>query len=272
MATMDMLALLTHFPRQAYVEFESPQAATATKYVIEDSLVRVPQGQKQMTVTFYNPMQNPFKTLPKDAPTRKDQTRQGGQYNERPNYGNNYGNNNYGNNNYNNNNNNFGGNNFGGGYRGRGGYNRGGMNQNFNRNFNNQMGFNGPMGGGFNGGMGGGNFNSFNNRGHMSGMRGGGGMRGRGGNMMGMNPIGGMGMGMGGMPMGMMGNGMPSKLLNFNNYPTLHANMGPDFQGMGNFNPGGFGFQNQGGGPGGGGQGGPGDWGNPHGVKRPRPE
>ncbi|CAI6014346.1 unnamed protein product [Clonostachys chloroleuca] len=138
-------------------------------------------------------------------------------------------------------------NNAGGGFsRGRGGFNggRGNMNQNnYNRNFSggNNMGYNNNMmgGGGFNGHNGQGNF-GFNNRGMMGGMRGGPNMRGRGGMMM--NP---MGMGMG-MPMGMMG---------------------PGFQGMpGNFN-GGFGFnQNQGGG------GSSGDWGNPHGAKRPRPE
>ncbi|KAJ4018057.1 hypothetical protein NW752_001968 [Fusarium irregulare] len=225
---------------QAYVEFYSPQASTATKHRIEQILAES-QGAKKVTLAYWAPNVNPFKTLPKDAPARgKDQSRAPSGYNDRSN--------NMGGN--------FGGS--GGGFRGgRGGYNRGGMNQggynrNFNNNNNNMGGFNNNMGGGYNGPMGGGGNFGFNNRGGMmgGGMRGGpGGMRGgRGGGMMNMNPMGGMPMGMpGNMGMGMMGpNGMPG------------------FQGMPpNFNPG-FGFnQNQGGG---------GDWGNPHGAKRPRPE
>ncbi|KAF4984427.1 hypothetical protein FZEAL_390 [Fusarium zealandicum] len=227
---------------QAYIEFYSPQATTATKHCIDQILAENQTSMKKVTLTYWNPSINPFKTLPKDAPARgKDQNRAPtGSYNDRGNS--------------------MGGN-FGGGFRGgRGGYNRGGMNQgNYNRQYinnnNNMGGFNPNMGGGFNGPMGGGggggNF-GFNNRGGMmgGGMRGGpGGMRGGRGGMMGMNPMGGMPMGMpGNMGMGMMGpNGMPG------------------FQGMPpNFNPG-FGFnQNQGGGGG--------DWGNPHGAKRPRPE
>ncbi|KAF4335696.1 heterogeneous nuclear ribonucleo HRP1 [Fusarium beomiforme] len=221
---------------QAYIEFYSPQASTATKRRIEQILAESQGAQKKVTLTYWATTNNPFKTLPKDAPARaKDQTRtpSGSYNNDRGGH--------------------MGGN-FGGGFRGgRGGYNRGGMNQgNYNRNFNNNnMGGYNNMGGGYNGPMsvGGGNF-GFNNRGGMmgGGMRGGpGGMRGGRGGMMGMNPMGGMPMGMpGNMGMGMMGpNGMPG------------------FQGMPpNFNPG-FGFnQNQGGG----------DWGNPHGAKRPRPE
>ncbi|KAF4993065.1 hypothetical protein FDECE_13523, partial [Fusarium decemcellulare] len=145
---------------QAYVEFYSPQAATATKHCIEQILADNQSGQKKVSMSYWNPSINPFKTLPKDGPVRaKDQNRApSGSYNDRGN--------------------NMGGN-FGGGFRGgRGGYNRGGMNQgNYNRNFNNNMGggFNPNMGGGFNGPMGGGNFGGgFNNRGGMMG----GGMRG----------------------------------------------------------------------------------------------
>ncbi|PNY23575.1 Uncharacterized protein TCAP_06481 [Tolypocladium capitatum] len=224
---------------QAYVEFQSRQGATAAKHFIDQAAGEgTPPAQKKMTTSYWNPGMNPFRTLPKDAPARvKEQPRSApsGPYNDRGGYG--------------------------GGFRGRGGFSggRGGMNQNTfnnNRNFNNNLGFNNNMGGGgggFNGPMGGGNFGFNGGRGGMmgGGMRGGpGGMRGgRGGNMMGMGPMGGMPMGMPGN-MGMMGmGGMPG------------------FQGMNpNFNAGGFGFgQNQGGG-------GNGDWGNPHGAKRPRPE
>jgi hypothetical protein len=198
---MTELADLIH--RQAYVEFYSPQASTATKHRIEQILAESQGAQKKVTLAYWNPTINPFKTLPKDAPTRgKDQSRAPSTYNDRSN--------NMGGN--------FGGS--GGGFRGgRGGYNRGGMNQGgYNRNFNNNMGgFNNNMGGGYNGPMGGGGNFGFNNRGGMmgGGMRGGpGGMRGgRGGGMMNMNPMGGMPMGMpGNMGMGMMGpNGMPGK-------------------------------------------------------------
>ncbi|KJZ79354.1 hypothetical protein HIM_01505 [Hirsutella minnesotensis 3608] len=222
---------------QAYVEFVSRQAATAAKHYVDQFAGDASQSaQKKMTTSYWNPGMNPFRTLPKDAPARvKEQqprTAPSGPYNDRGNYG--------------------------GGFRGRGGFNggRGNMGQgNFNRNYNNNnMGYNNNMGGGFNGPMGGGGNFGFGGRGNMmgGGMRGGpGGMRGgRGGNMMGMGPMGGMPMGMpGNMGMMGMGGGMPG------------------FQGMNpGFNAGGFGFgQNQGGG-------GNGDWGNPHGAKRPRPE
>ncbi|UNI24233.1 hypothetical protein JDV02_009999 [Purpureocillium takamizusanense] len=222
---------------QAYIEFYSRQAATAAKHHIDHAASESaqPGQQKKLTTSYCHPGMNPFRTLPKDAPARvKEQPRAApsGPYNDRGNYG-------------------------GGGFRGRGGYGGGrGMNQNnfnSNRNFNNNMGFNNNnMGGGFNGPMGGGNFGFQGGRGGMmgGGMRGGpGGMRGgRGNNMMGMGgPMGGMPMGMpGNMGMMGMGGGMPG------------------FQGMNpNFN-GGFGFNQS--------QGGGGDWGNPHGAKRPRPE
>lgn len=195
------------------MEFTTPQAATATKHMIEN----LGQGRKHM-VNYTNPHTNPFRTLPKDAPMRKEGNRPGG---FSPGGGNM----------------NFGMNNMGGGFRGRGGYNnRGGMNNFNNRNnFTPMGGFQGAAGpaggmmGGFQGGpMGGMQNYGFNNRGGMmGGMRGGpGGMRGgRGGNMgagnmmgmPGMNPMGAMGMnpmagGMNPMMGGMGGNmGMQGK-------------------------------------------------------------
>ncbi|CAK7232223.1 hypothetical protein SCUCBS95973_008188 [Sporothrix curviconia] len=275
---------------QAYIEFTSQQAATATKHRIESQASGEFQaGQKRHSVIFSSPTTNPFRTLPKETPGRggahNQQNRNvsgSGSYQDRSGGSNNYNNNN---NNYGNNNNN---------YRGRGGgnmyNNRGGMgNQGFNRNFsggnmnafNNggagPMNFGGAMGGGFNNG--GGNF-----RGNMGGgMRGGGGpgMRGRGGPMGGM--MGGMGPGMGGMGgmgsmnpmgnmpgamggmggMGGMGMGMVSGMPNFQG---MHPNFTPNFFGAGGGGGGGVG-----GNPGGGNQGG-GEWQNPHGAKRQRPE
>ena len=202
--------------RQAYVEFTTTQAATATKHKIESTGAPGQANRKHM-VTYTYPQANPFRTLPKDAPMRKDnQARGGGGFNSPMNNNMGFMNN-------------MGG---GGGFRGgRGGFNnRGGMNNNNMgyRNFNQPMGGNfqpGPMGGGFQGGQMGGMSNyggGFNNRGNMmgGGMRGGG-MRGRGGgpmggapNMMGMptmGPMGGMGMnpmagGMNPMMGGMGGN------------------------------------------------------------------
>lgn len=185
--------------RQAYIEFQTRQGSTSAKRYIDSVSADIVQpGQKQLTVSYWNPGVNPFRTLPKDAPTRvKEQPRAApsGSYNDRGNYG---------------------------GFRGRGGMggHRGGMNPGFNRNYggnmgynNNNMGgggFNGPMGGGGGGGGGGGSNYLFSGRGGPSGMMRGGHsvMRGRGGGgggMMGMNPMGGMGMGMpGNMGMGMM--------------------------------------------------------------------
>lgn len=193
--------MLSRLLRQTYIEFGSLTAATTAKHLID----KMPAdgghlGQKKISTQYWSTNANPFRTLPKDAPTRgKDQPRSTTSttsYSDRGNYANNNS------------------------FRGRGGFSggRGGMNQgNYNRNFSNNMGYN-NMGGGF----GGPNNNSFgfNNRGNMmgGGMRGNPGMRGgRGGNMMNMNPMGGMGgMGMGmpgNMGMGMMGgpNGMPGK-------------------------------------------------------------
>ncbi|KAH8661947.1 hypothetical protein BX600DRAFT_512835 [Xylariales sp. PMI_506] len=217
---------------QAYVDFSSQQAATATKHQIDAS---EPQpGSKKPTAVYSTPHNNPFKTLPKDAPARgkQDQTTRGGvsnSYNNRGNYS--------------------------GGYRGRGNFT--GPQGNFNRNFSGgNMGggnFNSNMGGGFNPSMGGGFNAGFNNRG---GNMMGGGMRGGPSNMRGgrggmnnmMNNMGNMGMPMGGMPgnmgMGMMGNGMPG-------FNGMQPHFNPNF------------FGNQSGGN---------EWQNPHGAKRPRGE
>jgi hypothetical protein len=179
---------------QAFLEFTSLPAATATKHHI-DSLSTTGQSGRKFLVNYTSPIPNPFRTLPKDNPMRKENARTGG-FNS-PNQ----------------NNANFGMGNMAGGFRGgRGGFNnRGGMSNMpgyVNRNFNNPMGgFNNPMvGAGFQGNqMAMGNY-GFGGRGGMMGgnMRGGpGGMRGRGGgmaggpNMMGMpnmGPMGGMGM------------------------------------------------------------------------------
>ncbi|KAL2291669.1 hypothetical protein FJTKL_11886 [Diaporthe vaccinii] len=192
---------------QAYVELASNQAATATKRHIESSLSSDENGsgpqQRRTTVSYHAPGNNPFKTLPKDAPQRaRDNAGRGAPA---------------GPGNFNNAGpaNNFqagggGGGGFQGGFRGRGGYNRGGMRGGFNPNYGSNMGAfnnNNNMGGGFNNPMGGGGFGGagFNRGGGMNrGAPGMGAMRGGRGGMMGgpgMN-----GMGMGGMPnMGMGG-------------------------------------------------------------------
>ncbi|KAK2629699.1 hypothetical protein QTJ16_000519 [Diplocarpon rosae] len=239
---------------QAYVEFTSQQAATAAKHKI-DAFGEGQQYVKKHTVTYSNPNVNPFRTLPKDAPARAGKDGPNNRASS-GNYNNDRGNNQNGN--------------FGGNFRGRTpGYNaRGGMNNNmnnFNRNFSGQ-GMNGSMGGGFNSPMGGfpnnpmngGQFGGFNRGGMMGGMRGGPNMRGgRGGmnnTMMGGMPMGGMPMG--GMPGGM---GMP---MNMGQMGGVMPGVG--FQGMQqpHFNPAFF-PQNQAAG---------GDWQNPHGAKRQRPE
>ncbi|KAJ5769113.1 RRM domain protein [Penicillium odoratum] len=240
---------------QAFVEFTTSQAATATKHKLESLAA---SGRKYM-VNYTNPHANPFRTLPKDAPMRKDNPRGGG---VTPGFSSGNQNMNF----------NSGGNmGMGGGYRGRGGYNnnRGmGGNMNFNNrgNFNNMgNGFQGGAGPGMMGGfqgnaMGGMQNYGFNNRGGMvGGMRGGpGGMRGRGGgNMMGMpgmNPM------AGGMGMNPMAGGMNPMM------GGMGGNMGMQGQGFQAPNPAfnqGF-FNNQGGG-------GDASW-NPHGAKRSRQE
>lgn len=191
---------------QAYVELASSQAATATRRHIESLFNNDNSGsghgqQRHPTVSYHAQGNNPFKTLPKDAPQRARENAGRGAPGGPGNFNNNIGQANS-----------FqggGGGGFQGGFRGGrgGGYNRGGMRGGFNANygnsnmgaFNNNMGaFNNPMGGGFGG-------PAFNRGGGMGrgtpGM--GGPMRGGRGGMMG-NPGGMNGMGMGGMPnMGM---------------------------------------------------------------------
>ncbi|KAI0384347.1 hypothetical protein F5Y04DRAFT_277718 [Hypomontagnella monticulosa] len=220
---------------QAYVEFTSQQAATATKRCIESSTSETAApGGKKMTVIYTSNTTNPFKTLPKDAPARanKEGASRGGSnmgYNDR------------------------------GGFRGRGGFNgpRGG----FNRNFSGGGmggGFHGNPGGGFNNNnMGGGGNFGFNN---MGGGGGGGNFGFRGG----MMPGGGMGGGMrgGGMRGGRGGGGMN---------PGMNASMNNNMMGgMGGMGMPMMGFQQPAHFPTffGGNQ--PSDWQNPHGAKRPR--
>ncbi|EHY54713.1 hypothetical protein ABEF95_002516 [Exophiala dermatitidis] len=227
---------------QAYVEFSSLQAATAAKHKIESVGGNQP-GSRKHSVTFTVATQNPFKTLPKEAPrARDDRPPVRGSFHSTSRGDHGYGAMHQG-------------------YRGGrgGGFNRGGGGYNNHNQYNRN--FSGPMGGynnnnmmGFQGNMGvGNNYGGFNRggmmgnpmRGNMGGMRGG-----RGGmNMMPM--AGGMGMGMGNMNMGMN---------------PMMAGMGmAGFQGN-QFNPGMF-NAGQGGNFGGGG----GDW-NQHGVKRQRQE
>lgn len=198
--------MLTRTNSQAYLEFLSPQAATAVKRHIDG--LQVGEGgsaqQRRPSVVFH-PINNPFKTLPKDAPQRQNRDSQGRSTPAGPNFHNGPPVNNF-------QGGNPGGGGYQGGYRGRGGYNRGGPRGGYGNNYggsnmnafnNNNMGFNGPMGGGgFNrGGMGSG----FQNRGGPN-------MRGRGGMnpMMGGGPMMANPMAMGGMMpgMNMMGGGM----------------------------------------------------------------
>lgn len=250
---------------QCFVELSSPQAATALKRTIE-SFGQGQQYAKKHGASYHAPHINPYRTLPKDVPNRKD----GNRSDNRSASGSFPGNSNM----------NMGSS-PGGGFRGgRGGFNRGGMNSmGYNRG-----GFNSPMGGGGMGPTGGYNpmggfggnpmamnnmgFNSnFNRGGMMGGMRGGMGGRGRGGMNTGMNTgmnpgmMGGMGP-MGGMGMnpGMMG-GMGGMGGNMN---MGMGGMAGGFGGggaQGHFNPAFFNQQS----------GGEGNW-NPHGAKRPRPE
>ncbi|KAJ5475432.1 hypothetical protein N7539_007719 [Penicillium diatomitis] len=243
---------------QVYVEFNAVQAARATKNYLENATDR------KYNVQYCSAQFNPFKTLPKDAPMRKEASR-GGSFNSG-------GNQNFGGP--------AGGNNVhSGGFRGRGGYNNRGMGHmggyHNRNNFNNMGGYQGgagPAAGGMMGGfqgnpMGGMQNYGFNNRGGMMNMRGGpGGMRGgRGGGMAapgmmmpGMNPMGGMGMNpMAGGMNPMMGN-MGANMGN-----NMGGNMG--MQGFQGPNPG-FNQNFFGGNPGG-----DGNW-NPHGAKRSRQE
>ncbi|CAG8081680.1 unnamed protein product [Penicillium olsonii] len=232
---------------QVYALFSTPQAATIAKKAI----VQTTDGSRGHSAAYANPVNNPFKTLPKDTPMRQNNATPRGNYHG----GNNYGHNNNGNfrggrANYNNNRGNY--NNFN---------NRGGHN-----NFNPmpfQGGNNNPMMGNF-GPMGGMNY-GFNRGGPMMGnMRGA--PRGRGhmgGNMMpmGMNPA--MG-GMGGMNpmMNPMMPGMAPNMggnMNMQGQPPFQGGHAPFNQTHGH-NQGGFYNNNQTGGHGS----------NPHGAKRSR--
>lgn len=200
--------------REAFVELQSPQAATALKRRIE-SFGNGQTYAKKATAIYVRPDFNPFKTYPKDAPARnkdgfKDRGAPGAYNNGNPNFNQHGGGFRGGRGNFNNNNsrggmggmNNVNTGGFGG--QGRGGFQNtqmgmmgygagaGGMGGNFGNQmmggFGNQMGFN-------RGGAG------------MMNMRGGFNNRGR-GNMMGGNMMPNMAMGAMGMPMNAMGMGM----------------------------------------------------------------
>ncbi|KAF3917239.1 hypothetical protein AA313_de0200151 [Arthrobotrys entomopaga] len=241
----------------AFVEFTTTQGASATKAKIESFATQPGYQSKRHTVNYTQPHNNPFRTLPKDAPARnKDDNRGGpGNFNRDKNHGPMGGN--------------FPspanfapqpnmmGNNMGGGFRG----NRGGMMNRGNMGGGGgYMNRNGPGGGG--GHMGGGppsgsppqqfgmmNQPGFNNMGGGGGGSGGG-MQFQGGGGFQGNRGGGMGMGMrGGGPPNRGGRG------GFNN------NMGMPMGGMPNMGmtpP--MGGMNMGGGPMGG-MGGGGDMG-----------
>lgn len=242
---------------QAFVEFSSPQASTALKRRIESGTINAAtaggNGNRKFSVVFANASNNPFKTLPKDAPARakEDRAQRAGSSTpySQPQHQNETG---------------FRGN----GYRGRGGggYNsRGGNFQNNQNTYNNNRNFSAPMNGTAGGFNNGGNpsfqngmpnmmnnfaNNTFNprggmNRGGMGGMRGG-----RGGNQQMNNAMMPMNMGMGMMGMNPMMAGMG----------------GPAF-GNGQFNPAMFGG-NQGMNMSMNMNGGVGDWN--HGLKRQR--
>ncbi|KAF2876905.1 hypothetical protein BDV95DRAFT_601318 [Massariosphaeria phaeospora] len=240
---------------QVYVQLQSPQASTALKHQL-DSLYENQTHTKKPSAVFNPPHINPFKTAPKDVPTREKNR---GERASSSNYG--------------------------GSPAGNGGnYNRFNNRGSFNNNRGSNMGyqnrnFSGPAAGNMAAGMGGyggpapmnnfgagamGGMNNFGggfNRGGMmgGGMRGGMNHRGaRGGNMA-MNNMGGMNMPMGGTMMGMnpgmMGMGGNMAMMGGMGGPGGFASNQPQF------NPG-F-FNNQ--------AGNDGSW-NPHGHKRPRPE
>lgn len=231
---------------QAFVEFSSPQASTALKHKIE-ALANGPNNARKFTVAFTNASNNPFKTLPKDAPARvkEDRSQRAGStpYSGPPQHES------------------FRGN----GFRGRGGYSgRGSGGYQNQNNFNNNRNL-GPMNGGNAG---------FNNQGFQPNMQMmnnfAGGFSGRGG-MMNNNMRGGMGirggrgggnaMNMNGAPMMPMGmNGMNMAMMGMN---PMVAGMGPQAFANAQFNPAMFG---QGGNQGMNMNGG--DWG--HGPKRQR--
>ena len=221
---------------QAFLEFSSPQASTALKRRIESGSIIAANtggsGTRKFAVVFANASNNPFKTLPKDAPARaKDERSQRAGSSTpytAPSHQNDTG---------------FRGN----GYRGRGGgqYNtRGNFQNNQNTYNNNTRNFSGPPNNvGFNNSQFPNNMsNVINNFGGANGFNPRGGMNNRGGSMRGgrggnsnpqmNNPM--MSMSMANMNM----NGM-NPMMNMN---TMMAGMGgPAAFGNGQFNPAMFG-------------------------------
>ncbi|EXJ85612.1 hypothetical protein A1O1_05978 [Capronia coronata CBS 617.96] len=184
---------------QAYLEFSSPQAATATKHQIENAGGNQP-GSRKHSVVYTAATQNPFKTLPKEpSRAREERPPVRGSFHSAPRADHGYGAPNHG-------------------YRGGrgGGFNRGGYNAHnqYNRNFASPMGGfnnNNTNNMAFQGNMGMANNYVPFNRGGMMGnpMRGNmGGMRGNRGGMNSMMPMGGMGMGNMAMNPMMAGMGM----------------------------------------------------------------
>jgi hypothetical protein len=194
---------------QVYIEFASHQAATATKHAV-DALESDSPAQKRHSVVYANPSHNPFRSIPKDAPSRAGKDVQGGRgaqsYNSdrsgsasgsttfttggfraRGGYGSSRGN-------FNGQAASFNGRGFGGGVS-----NNNGMSP-FNNSGNNMGAFNPGMNGNATGGF------NFNHPGPGMGM----GMRGS----MGMGARGGRGGGMGSMMHMPMGGGMPMGAMN----------------------------------------------------------
>lgn len=207
---------------QAFVDFSSPQASTALKHQIE-TLTNGPTNARKFQVIFTNASNNPFKTLPKDAPARvkDDRAQRAGStpYSGPPQ--------------------NDGGYRGNSGFRGRGGYGGRGGYQNQN-NYNQNRNFSGPMqnGNGFN------NQNFQPNSPMMNQFGGGGGFNQRGGGMRGgFNNRGGRGGGAGpGNPMGNPG-AMPMMGMNMAMMGMNPMMTGMTPQGFGNaqFNPAMFG-------------------------------
>ncbi|EPS36805.1 hypothetical protein H072_9572 [Dactylellina haptotyla CBS 200.50] len=231
----------------AFVEFTTTQASSATKAKIESFATQPGYQSKRHTVNYTQPHNNPFRTLPKDAPARNKDDNRGGSGNfnrdNKPHGP-------MGNNNFSGQTNNFApqagmmGNNsnMGGGYRPRGGMmnNRGNMGGS-GGGYMNRNGPGGHMGGGSGGSSGsppqqfgmmnqpGGGFNNMGGGGGTGGgmqFQGGGGGGGGGGGFQGHRG--------GGMNMGMRGGGPPNRggRGGFNN------NMGMPMGGMGGPNMG----------------------------------
>lgn len=246
---------------QAFVDFSSPQASTALKHKIE-TLANGPTNARKFQVLFTNASNNPFKTLPKDAPARAKEERANragstpysapqqndGAYSHNTHRGN------------------SGFRGRGGGYTGRGGY----QNQN-SHSYNQNRNFSGPMqsGAGFNNNNNTNNHQNFQPNMSMMNNFAGGGFNQRGGGRGGRGGGGGGGQMNNVNAMPMMGMNMAMMGMN-----PMMTSMSPQAFGNAQFNPAMFGQ---------GGQGmnnamnmnmnmnmngGPGDWG--HGPKRQR--